>query len=152
MQSRTPCESLYLINRRLAEANLYLNGIYSTAAPAAYTYVILDPNGGTAGNNGEDKMQAYMSGSNVNIIAANPSKSGYTFGGWFTSPSGGTGVKYLDASTAGRTLYAQYGVPASVTSNYCYVRNGAGSNYTQITTVPSGTQLVIVETDRKSVV
>ena len=135
-----------LINRRLAEANLYLNGIYSTAAPAAYTYVILDPNGGTAGNNGEDKMQAYMSGSNVNIIAANPSKSGYTFGGWFTSPSGGTGVKYLDASTAGRTLYAQYGVPASVTSNYCYVRNGAGSNYTQITTVPSGTQLVIVET------
>lgn len=135
-----------LINRRLAEANLYLNSIYSTAAPAAYTYVILDPNGGTAGNNGEDKMQAYMSGSNVNIMASNPTKSGYTFGGWFTSSAGGTGVKYLDSSTAGRTLYAQYGVPASVTSNYCYVRNGAGSNYTQINTVSSGTQLVIVET------
>ena len=135
-----------LINRRLAEANLYLNNVYSSAAPAAYTYVILDPNGGTAGSNGEDKMQAYMSGSNVNILAGNPTKSGYSFGGWFTTPTGGTGVKYLSSATAGCTLYAQYGVPVSVTSNYCYVRGGAGSNYTQINTVSAGTQLVIVET------
>ena len=135
-----------LLNRRLAEANLYLNGVYSKSAPAAYTYVILDANGGTPGSNGEDKMQAYLSGSNVNILAANPTKSGYSFGGWFTSPSGGTGVKYLSASTAGRTLYAQYGTPVSVTSAYSYIRNGAGSNYTQIGTVSAGTQLVIVET------
>ena len=135
-----------LLNRRLAEANLYLNGVYSKSAPAAYTYVILDPNGGTAGSGGEDKMQAYLSGSNVNILAANPTKSGYTFGGWFTAPTGGSGVKYLNASTAGRTLYAQYGVPVSVTSTYSYLRNGAGSNYTQTGTVSSGAQLVIVET------
>ena len=135
-----------LLNRRLAEANLYLNGVYSKSAPSAYTYVILDPNGGTAGSGGEDKMQAYLSGSNVNILAANPTKSGYSFGGWFTSPTGGTGVKYLNASTAGRTLYAQYGVPVSVTSAYSYLRNGAGSNYTQTGTVSAGTQLVIVET------
>lgn len=135
-----------LLNRRLAEANLYLNGVYSKSAPAAYTYVILDPNGGVAGSGGEDKMQAYLSGSNVNILAANPTKSGYSFGGWFTAPTGGSGVKYLNASTAGRTLYAQYGVPVSVTSAYSYLRNGAGSNYTQIGTVSSGTQLVIVET------
>ena len=135
-----------LLNRRLAEANLYLNGIYSKSAPAQYTYVILDPNGGVAGENGEDKMQAYLSGSNVSILAANPTRSGVSFGGWFTSPTGGSGVKYLSASTAGRTLYAQYGTPASVTSSYCYIRNGAGSNYTQIGTVSSGTQLVIVET------
>lgn len=135
-----------LINRRLAEANLYLNGVYSKSAPSGYTYVILEPNGGTAGSNGEDKMQAYLSGSNVNILAGNPTKSGYSFGGWFTSPTGGTGVKYLSASTAGRTLYAQYGTPVSVTSTYAYVRGGAGSNYTQISTVSSGTQLVIVET------
>ena len=135
-----------LLNRRLAEANLYLNGVYSKSAPAQYTYVILDPNGGVAGENGEDKMQAYLSGSNVSILAANPSRSGATFGGWFTSPTGGSGVKYLSASTAGRTLYAQYGTPVSVTSGYCYIRNGAGSNYTQIGTVASGAQLVIVET------
>ena len=135
-----------LINRRLAEANLYLNGVYSKSAPSIYTYVILDPNGGIAGNNGEDKMQAYLSGSNANILAANPTKSGYSFGGWFTAPTGGTGVKYLSTSTSGRTLYAQYGIPVYVTSTYAYVRGGAGSNYTQTGTVSSGTQLVIVET------
>ena len=135
-----------LINRRLAEANLYLNGVYSKSAPSAYTYVIFDPNGGTAGSNGEDKMQAYLSGSNVSILVADASKSGVSFGGWFTASSGGTGVKYLSSSTAGTTLYAQYGTPVSVTSSYCYVRNGAGSNYTQTGTVASGTQLVIVET------
>ena len=135
-----------LLNRRLAEANLYLNGIYSKSAPAGYTYVILDPNGGTAGSGGEDKMQAYLSGSDVSILAANPSKSGVTFGGWFTAPTGGSGVKYLNSSTDGRTLYAQYGTPVSVTSTYSYLRNGAGSNYTQTGTVSSGTQLVIVET------
>lgn len=135
-----------LLNRRLAEANLYLNGVYSTYAPSSYTYVILDPNGGVAGENGEDKMQAYLSGSNVSILAANPTKSGASFGGWFTSPTGGSSVRYLSSSTAGNTLYAQYGVPVSITSTYSYLRNGAGSNYTQIGTVNVGTQLVIVET------
>ena len=136
-----------LINRRLAEANLYLNGVYSKSAPANYTYVILDPNGGVAGENGEDKMQAYVNnGTNVNILAANPTRSGATFGGWFTSPTGGTGVKVLNSTTAGRTLYAQYGTPVTVTAGYAAIRNGAGTNYSQVATAASGTQLVIVET------
>ena len=136
-----------LINRRLAEANLYLNGVYSKSAPANYTYVILDPNGGVAGENGEDKMQAYVNnGTNVNILAANPTRSGATFGGWFTSPTGGSGVKVLNSTTAGRTLYAQYGTPVTVTAGYAAIRNGAGTNYSQVATAPSGTQLVIVET------
>ena len=136
-----------LLNRRLAEANLYLNGVYSKSAPSNYTYAILDPNGGVAGENGEDKMQAYVNnGSNVNILAANPTRSGATFGGWFTSPTGGTGVKHLNSTTAGRTLYAQYGTPVTVTAGYAAIRNGAGTNYSQVATVASGTQLVIVET------
>lgn len=136
-----------LINRRLAEANLYLNGVYSKSAPANYTYVILDPNGGVAGENGEDKMQAYVNnGTNVNILAANPTRSGATFGGWFTAPSGGTGVKVLNSTTAGRTLYAQYGTPVTVTAGYAAIRNGAGTNYNQVATAASGTQLVVVET------
>ena len=136
-----------LINRRLAEANLYLNGVYSTSAPANYTSVILDPNGGVAGENGEDKMQAYVNnGTNVNILAANPTRSGATFGGWFTSPTGGSGVKVLNSTTAGRTLYAQYGTPVTVTAGYAAIRNGAGTNYSQVATAASGTQLVIVET------
>ena len=31
-----------LMNRRLSEANMYLNGIYAYKAPSNYTYVILD--------------------------------------------------------------------------------------------------------------
>ena len=135
-----------LLNRRMSEANLYLNGVYSKAAPAAYTYTIFDPNGGTPGMGGEDKMQGYLAGSNVNILVANPTKAGATFGGWFTAPTGGVGVKYLSANTAARTVYAQYGTPVSVTSTYANVRNGAGTNYTQIGTVSGGAQLVIVET------
>ena len=136
-----------LINRRLAEANLYLNGVYSKSAPANYTYVILDPNGGVAGENGAEKKQAYVNnGSHVNILAANPTRSGATFGGWFTSPTGGSGVKVLNSTTAGRTLYAQYGTPVTVTAGYAAIRNGAGTNYSQVATAASGTQLVIVET------
>ena len=134
-----------LLNRRLAEANLYLNGVYSKSAPSSYTYVILDANGGTPGSNGEDKMQAYVSGSNVNILAANPTRSGYTFAGWFTAPTGGTCVKYLSASTAGRTLYAQYGVPVYVANSYAPVYASAGST-SQIGTVSGGSQIILVET------
>ena len=134
-----------LLNRRLAEANLYLNGVYSKSAPSNYTYVILDPNGGTAGNGGEDKMQAYQIGNNVNILAGNPTKAGYSFGGWFTSAAGGTAVKYLNATTAGRTLYAQYGTAVTVTAASAAVRSGAGTGYSQIGTLVSGNQVVIVE-------
>lgn len=135
-----------LLNRRMSEANLYLNGVYSTTAPAAYTYTIFDPNGGVPGNGGEDKMQGYLSGSNVNILVGDPTKPGATFGGWFTAPTGGTAVKYLSASTSRGTLYAQYGIPASVTSTYANVRNGAGNNFTQIGTLSAGSQIVILET------
>ena len=134
-----------LINRRLAEANLYLRGVYSKSAPSDYTYVILDPNGGTPGSNGEDKVQAYVSGSNVNILAANPTRSGYSFAGWFTAPTGGTAVKYLSTATVGRTLYAQYGVPVYISTTYAPVYSGTSTS-SQIGTVSGGSQVVIVET------
>lgn len=135
-----------LLNRRMSEANLYLNGVYSKAAPAAYTYTIFNANGGVPGNGGEDKMQGFLSGSNVNILVGNPTKAGSTFGGWFTSPTGGSAVKYLSAATAGATVYAQYGVPASVTSAYASIHSGAGSAFGQIGTLSAGAQIVILET------
>ena len=39
-----------LMKRRLAEANMYLNGIYSKTPPTNYTYVLYDANGGTLTN------------------------------------------------------------------------------------------------------
>ena len=95
-----------LIKRRLAEANLYLNGQYSKNPPSNYTYVILDPNGGSAG---EDKMQGFDSNTSVAIKAV-PTKSGAAFGGWYTDKTGGTLVTNLGSAQAGKTLYAQWGV------------------------------------------
>jgi GH24 family phage-related lysozyme (muramidase) len=39
--------SVGLVNRRMAEADMYLNGSYSKSARANYTYVKVDANGGT---------------------------------------------------------------------------------------------------------
>lgn len=137
-----------LLNRRMSEANLYLNGVYSKTPPSNYTYVILNPNGGTPGHNSEDKMQGYISGSAVPILADNPTKSGYSFGGWFTSTSGGDCVTELNSATAGKTLYAQWGVKVTVTGSYANVRSGAGASNPQVGTVNSGDTLVIVETTK----
>ena len=93
-----------LLNRRLAEANMYLNGAYSKTPPSNYTYVILDPNGGSVG---EDKMQGYNSNVPVAIEAV-PTREGYQFMGWYTAEDGGEWITVLNASTAGKTLYAHW--------------------------------------------
>lgn len=97
-----------LLARRMSEANLYFNGVYSRTPPSTYTYVIFNPNGGTPGNGGEDKMQGYLTNSVVEIKAADPTKSGDYFLGWYTQAVGGTQVTTLDASTAGKTLFAHW--------------------------------------------
>lgn len=99
-----------LMNRRLAEANMYLNGIYSKTAPANYTYVLFDANGGTLTNSydsGSYKMQAFVKGGNV-AIKASAKKSDATFMGWYTAKSGGERVTTLTSDMAGKTLYARW--------------------------------------------
>lgn len=135
-----------LLNRRLSEANLYLNGEYSKAVPSDYSYVIFDANGGTHGSGGEDKMQGYNVYDTARIMVADPAKSGSVFGGWYTESSGGTYVNVLNAATAGKTLYAQWGTEVTVKDPYVNVRSGAGAGYTQIGTLYQGNTAVIVET------
>lgn len=92
-----------LIKRRLAEANMYLNNVYSKNRPANYCYVIYETNGGTI----EDCVHGY----DINLGAAapiTPTYAGYTFAGWFTEKTGGTQVTALDASMDGKTLYARW--------------------------------------------
>lgn len=137
----------HLLKRRMAEADLYLNGRYEKNS-SDYSYVIFNPNGGTPGSNGEDKMQGYDSVSGAEILVKNPTKSGVVFGGWFTAAAGGTAVDTLDWETAGKTLYAQYGKQVKVTSDYLNVRSGAGTNHDQVDTLYSGDTVVIVETDK----
>ena len=92
-----------LMNRRLAEANMYLNGVYSDTAPTNYTYVVYDGNGGEA----SQKNQAYNTNTSV-LPAASATKSNYTFMGWYTARTEGEWVDILDASVKGKTLYANW--------------------------------------------
>ena len=73
-----------LIVRRLIEANIFCNGIYSTSAPDNYCYVIFEFNGGKA----ETDVQAYDSNFPTEIRVT-PTRAGYTFAGWYTAKQGG---------------------------------------------------------------
>ena len=92
-----------LIRRRLAEANMYLNGIYDYNLPDNYSYVRFDPNGGEC----EIKTQGYDTTANPEIRAV-PTYQGYKFEGWFTDATGGEQVTKLDDGVMKYTLYAHW--------------------------------------------
>ncbi len=92
-----------LINRRMAECNMYLNGKYAKKAPANYSYVRFDPNGGEC----EIKTQCFDTNT-TEAIRAVPTYTGYEFVGWYTDPTGGDKVTELDASVKGYMLYARW--------------------------------------------
>ena len=94
-----------LANRRLAEANMYLNGIYAKGVPANYTYVIYNNNIANCTNT--VRIQGYDSTTTVDIKSV-PSKTGYRFLGWYTTATGGKWITSLNAGTAGQTLYAHW--------------------------------------------
>ena len=68
-----------LVNRRMAEANLYLNGVYSKNLPSSYRYVLYNNN--LSGAVSTVKIQGYDA-SITDAPRANPTKSGYKFVGW----------------------------------------------------------------------
>lgn len=92
-----------LIGRRLAEANVYLNGVYATSAPAHFGYVLFDGVNGTS----DAPVQGYDT---TQPVEAKPTatRSGYTFLGWYTAKTGGKWVDVLDSSIKGQTLYAHW--------------------------------------------
>lgn len=94
-----------LIKRRLAEANLYLNGVYSTAVPSNYRYVIFDNVLEKAVN--DVRVQAYDS-TRTSVVRASPSKTGYHFLGWYDAAEGGAPVTTLNANTAVSKVYAHW--------------------------------------------
>ena len=93
-----------LVRRRLAEANMYLNGEYSTALPDNFCYVQFNANGGKA----EVITQGYDSNDKDVAIRSVPVYDKYTFEGWYTDPTGGEKVEKLDATVKGYTLYAHW--------------------------------------------
>ena len=97
-----------LVERRLKEANIYLNGIYSTAVPSNYGYVRYNGNGGSA----SARVQGFDA-NDPTAPKATATNEGLTFTGWYTSASGGTKVTVLDISVKGKVLYAQWSSSAA---------------------------------------
>ena len=97
-----------LINRRLVEANMYLNGAYSTAAPENYCYVTFDHTASTY--NGESRtvrVQGYDAYLTTEVYPVGV-KDGYRFLGWYSATAGGQWISNLDASTDTMKLYARW--------------------------------------------
>lgn len=92
-----------LVRRRLCEANLYLNAVYSSAPPANYGYVLYNGNGGTS----SPRIQGYDTDLTAAILPT-PARTGYGFDGWYTAASGGSRVSVLDSGVKNRTLYAHW--------------------------------------------
>ena len=146
----------FLLRRRLCEANMYLNGVYSQTPPSHYGYVLYDACGGTAKPN----VQGYDANLTAEILST-ASRTGYKFLGWYTAKTGGTKVERLDASTRNARLYARWegqeetvpeepetqnGIKVTVTANSLNVRSGAGTNYAVVGSVNTGKQVVITQT------
>lgn len=147
---------LSLLRRRLRDANLYLNGVYSTSDPENFGYVLYDACGGTVSPN----VQGYDITLTADFVPKDPTYSGYRFIGWYTEPAGGAKVTRLDAATKNIRLYAHWEdgegkapaqntadpVTVTVTNNGVNIRKGPGTSYASVGKVNAGTQLVITET------
>ena len=100
-----------LVNRRLIEADMYLNGSYSGVVPSNYSYVLFDFNDPNPNDKVnvvcETRVQGYDNSAPVAIRDA-ASLSGHRFLGWYTSKEDGTWVTDLDSSMNGITLYARW--------------------------------------------
>lgn len=145
-----------LMRRRMAEANLFMNGVYSEYAPASYCYVLYNANGGVR----DSSAQGY----DANMPAtpmSRPTRDGYTFVGWYTAPEGGIKITSLDETTHGMTLYAHWqiseteaeeptdpttGINVIVVSAAVNVRCGPGVGYGIVTNVFASDRLTIIGT------
>ena len=94
-----------LVQRRLAEANLYLNGIYSKTPPSNYHYVIFDNNLDSAVST--VKIQGFDANLTDKVRSV-PSKTGYRFLGWYDQPEGGEWIATVGAGTGDVTLYGHW--------------------------------------------
>ncbi len=125
-----------LVTRRLCEANIYLNGVYSKQVSDAYGYVYYDANGGTL----TYRVQGYVC-DNGTMPVASAARDNDVFLGWFTNVTGGAQVSILDNTVRGRTLFARWqssenpsdetlnSTTVKVTGDVVNVRSGPGTNY-----------------------
>lgn len=125
-----------LINRRLCEANMFLNGIYSQKQSDALGYVFYEPNGGSLTYQVQGFIYDYKPAPADNAV-----RNGDTFLGWYTDVNGGTKITELSKSLSGKTIFARWqssqspenqdsgSVVITVTGDVVNIRKGPGTNY-----------------------
>lgn len=124
-----------LINRRLCEANMFLNGVYSRNT-SDYGYVFYEPNGGSL----TYRVQGFIC-ENKPAPLADAVRREDVFLGWYTDLTGGSEVKELTRELNGKTLFARWqssensekqDSPSTlirVTGDVVNIRKGPGTNY-----------------------
>jgi uncharacterized repeat protein (TIGR02543 family) len=88
-----------------------------TAATLTVTY---DSQSGSAVSSGSTTI-----GGSISLSPGTPTRSGYTFNGWFTAASGGSAISfaYVHGQTANFTLYAQWTAATCANGGVCVVGN-----------------------------
>ena len=119
--------SLSLLNRRLIESNVYLNGVYVNSVPSNYKYVVYEDNIDSCIT--DTRVQAYDN-TVTDVLRAAPTKAGFFFLGWYTQPEGGQWITRVGPGISVDRLYAHWqegtdditGIAAN------YTRYGNGGN------------------------
>lgn len=125
--------------RRMIEANMYLNGVYSSTKPSRYIRVEFNANGGTMT---EAKYQYFDVAKAQNITIA-PTKSYHTFMGWYTHETQGEQVTSLNTTHSGDVLYAHwqsFAEEAGENSNAYYTIEAKNLASTIIYSAPNGVE------------
>jgi len=142
-----------LVSRRLCEANIYLNGVYSKTVHEDYGYVYYEPNGGSL----TYQVQGFNSRNQPQPIAE-AVRRGDVFTGWYTDLTGGIQVNTLTKDLSGKTLFARWQSSENteeqssqtwlvrVTGDVVNIRKGPGTNYGIAKQVYSDDLLIVSQT------
>ena len=150
-----------LVKRRIRDANMWLNGDYTTKTPENIGYVYYCLNGGNIKNS----VQTFIiRDGEINIKPLSYEADGFL--GWYTLPSGGVKVEALSKDLNGKTLFARWEkdeitkeeenvekepvevVTVTVTGDEVNLREGPGTNYMRVGTAKRGDTLDIIQTCR----
>lgn len=93
-------------DRRKIEANMYLNGVYSSSVPSQFITVTLAPNGGTM----SQSATQYYDVTTAQPVGVIPTNGNKTFMGWYLNANGqdGNAVTKVTKDYDGKTLTARW--------------------------------------------
>ena len=95
--------------RRMVEANMYLNGTYSSSKPSRYIRVVMDPMGGFLREDNEMMFHYFDVASPVTIsLVPTHDNEDYSFLGWYLNDSTNQRVITLTSAHHGKSLFALY--------------------------------------------